>query len=746
MELIEILKTLAARKWLLIIIPIITGSLTYFAVRSTPRTYKSRAQIATGITEAASLSLSSDKEFLQPFIIDNRFNNLTEIAKSKLVFDKVGAELLLHDLTDKKPYRTPKKEALDKVKYDRKAIINLLQTKLATAEPINGTPEQERSLQKVLEVYGYDIISLLNKMMIARIPDTDFIKFEIETENPALTAAVVNTSTIKLIDYSQYMKSRRSNNSVGYFEKLTISKKKDLDDKVAELKRFKQDNQVMNYDEETRTLIEQIKSLEERLQAEREKIPAMQAALNNIDNKFSPNERKYFEDQAGVFNRRLIASNARLTTLSQRYYTTGFDNERLRDSIFDLRKSLDYEVRRSADGFLLNPNATKQELVVRKMNTELDLQMAKSNVGSIQREVGRLKSLTGRYAPIEAALSSLERDISLAKDAYMMAMNKFSVAQSEQLNNISNLRVVEVGQTPEYPESQKLAILLALTIIVTLLVVVVIIFMLEYFDQRVKSASRFRRIAGLPVISSVNLLPNGNLDLRKAFNQTENPDDVTLYKAYLRHIRNIFVEDGSQAFLFTGFNGDEGKTTLITSLAVSLALLNKRVLVIDANFKNNGLTSAFFAKQVLVKDEPLTSESVSPTDLPQIDVVGTKIQAMSPAEILSTNGFEHFMAEAKKNYHYILIESASLERNFDAEELLPYADRVIAVFAASEPLREDDKARLRFFSELGHKFMGAILNQVKKEYLEDIVSQQSKKTFKWFGRSSNAQGAASIAL
>jgi Mrp family chromosome partitioning ATPase len=380
------------------------------------------------------------------------------------------------------------------------------------------------------------------------------------------------------------------------------------------------------------------------------------------------------------------------------------------------------------------------------MNTELDLQMAKSNVGSIQREVGRLKSLTGRYAPIEAALSSLERDISLAKDAYMMAMNKFSVAQSEQLNNISNLRVVEVGQTPEYPESQKLAIMLALTIIVTLLVVVVIIFMLEYFDQRVKSASRFRRIAGLPVISSVNLLPNGNLDLRKAFNQTENPDDVTLYKAYLRHIRNIFVEDGSQAFLFTGFNGDEGKTTLITSLAVSLALLNKRVLVIDANFKNNGLTSAFFAKQVLVKDEPLTSESVSPTDLPQIDVVGTKIQAMSPAEILSTNGFEHFIAEAKKNYHYILIESASLERNFDAEELLPYADRVIAVFAASEPLREDDKARLRFFSELGPKFMGAILNQVKKEYLEDIVSQQSKKSFKWFGRSTSAQGAASIAL
>jgi uncharacterized protein involved in exopolysaccharide biosynthesis len=244
------------------------------------------------------------------------------------------------------------------------------------------------------------------------------------------------------------MKSRRSNNSVDYFEKLTVGKKKELDAKVRELKNFKQDNQVMNYDEETRTLIEQIKDLEERLQAEREKIPAMQAALNNIDNKFSPNERKYFEDQAGAFNRRLLASTSRIKSLSERYAVTGFENDRLNDSIRDLRRSLDYEVRRSADGFLLNPNATKQELVIRKMNTELDMQMSKSNVRNIQSEVSRLKSLTGRYAPIEATLSSLERDINLAKDAYMMAMNKYSVAQSEQLNNISNLRVIEVGQTP----------------------------------------------------------------------------------------------------------------------------------------------------------------------------------------------------------------------------------------------------------------------------------------------------------
>jgi len=269
--------------------------------------------------------------------------------------------------------------------------------------------------------------------------------------------------------------------------------------------------------------------------------------------------------------------------------------------------------------------------------------------------------------------------------------------------------------------------------------------MVEYFDQRVKSATRFRRLTNLPVISTINLLPSGNLDLIKAFKQTDNPEDVTLFKAYLRHIRNTLIEDDNKVFLFTGFNGNEGKTTLITSVAYSLALLNKKVLLIDANFKHNSLTTKFYAKQVLVKDEPLESSGISPTDLPAIDMIGTKVQPMSPAEILQTNEFPRFLEQMKLRYDFILIETASLEKNFDAEEMINYTDRIIAVFAAGEPLRSDDKLRLKFFHELGPKFMGAILNQVKREHLEDIVSQQNNRSFKWFGRSSN-QAAASVVV
>jgi len=683
---------------------------------------------------------------VQPFIIDNKFANLIEMCRSRLVMDKVGYQLLLHDLTDRKPYYAPTKKDLDINKFNKAEIVSLIKRKLANAEPLVFDPVIEKKLEKVLSLYHYDIISLLGPMQIERIKDADFIKFETTVGNPFLAAAIVNTMSDKIIAFNAYLKSQKSGSSVEYLTDLSNTKRAELDKLTNALKEYKEKTGIINIEEQTRNLIEQVKNLEEKLSDEQQRVPALAASISDLKSKFTPQENSVYSNAANDLNRDILASNAAINNLNRRWIASNFDSKRIKDSIDARKRAIDYKINYSTQSAASAiPKAIRQELVKKRIDNELELSMASSNVRILRNEIGSLKGKMGAYAPVEAQIGAYERDLSVAKEAYMLVYTKLQIAQAELMNVNTPLRQVEVGQVADFPESSKLGLFIGLSIMVSLLICIVAIFMVEYFDQRVKSATRFRRLTNLPVISTVNLLPSGNLDLIKAFKQTDNPEDVTLFKAYLRHIRNILIEDGNQIFLFTGFNGNEGKTTLITSVAYSLALLNKKVLLIDANFKHNSLTTKFYAKQVLVKDEPLEADGISPTDLPAIDMIGTKVQPMSPAEILQTNNFPSFIEQMKLRYDFILIETASLEKNFDAEEMVNYTERIIAVFAAGEPLRNDDKLRLKFFHDLGDKFMGAVLNQVKREHLEDIVSQQNNKSFKWFGRNSN-QAAASVVV
>ena len=72
----------------------------------------------------------------------------------------------------------------------------------------------------------------------------------------------------------------------------------------------------------------------------------------------------------------------------------------------------------------------------------------------------------------------------------------------------------------------------------------------------------------------------------------------------------------------------------------------------------------------------------------------------------------HYLPELKKEFDYIFLEGPPLNDFSDAKELSHYVEGVIAVFSATEIIKQIDKESIKFFRELGDKFIGAILNMV----------------------------------
>ena len=80
--------------------------------------------------------------------------------------------------------------------------------------------------------------------------------------------------------------------------------------------------------------------------------------------------------------------------------------------------------------------------------------------------------------------------------------------------------------------------------------------------------------------------------------------------------------------------------------------------------------------------------------------------------MLETRQFRQFITDPREHYDYIFLESASLNEYSDAQELVPFVDKVIAVFNARSVIKPVDKDSLQYLQNLGDKFAGAVLTEV----------------------------------
>ena len=198
-----------------------------------------------------------------------------------------------------------------------------------------------------------------------------------------------------------------------------------------------------------------------------------------------------------------------------------------------------------------------------------------------------------------------------------------------------------------------------------------------------------------------------------------------------------------KVLLFTSPKKRDGKTFVMFSLAYVLSLLDKRVLILDTNFKNNSLSQILGRGQSDLKvldtkkhkllvssqetDKKMEAEFehensydlINPTKYKNIYIVGNSGGGSeSPAEILSGRDFTNLVSILADSFDYVLMEGASLNDYSDTKELVRYADKVVAVFSAETSIRQLDREAIQYFKSLGKKFGGCVLNRVDTKDLK----------------------------
>jgi uncharacterized protein involved in exopolysaccharide biosynthesis len=267
--------------------------------------------------------------------------------------DLVGFRLILHDLTDAKPFQTKSKIFNELNIQAKQHAREIIQTHLDSMKSLDFQNEDERGLIKLIEICGYDEVSILKKLKVDRLGSSDFVQVQYESENPYLSAFVVNIVCEEFLRYYNTSSTQRADASVQYYTELAEQKKKELDEKVNSLKIFKQQNGVINIYEQTKSLVNQISDLELSREAENKRISSSQKAVRDIDNKFSDKERKYLEAGNTPYSKKIAEMKQRITEYSNELISKGLAPGAINDSLKILRSNLDAEIRKGADEFFI---------------------------------------------------------------------------------------------------------------------------------------------------------------------------------------------------------------------------------------------------------------------------------------------------------------------------------------------------------------------------------------------------------
>ncbi|MFT7589129.1 MAG: succinoglycan biosynthesis transport protein ExoP [Limisphaerales bacterium] len=759
------LRLLLDRKWLIMLVAVLAASATYFITKQDSEVYKSKALLDTGITESKAPTAGIDQTAaLRPFEVEQQFSNLIEIINSRTVIGLLSHRLIMHDLTSSNPLKTQEalQEEFSPAELER--AIQLFEDKFSAGgkrfsveknfnnspelymeerlandsslvdshvpqmtrnSDVFGNTEDDEFLKQVLGLAGYDYEALLRDLRIFRVRNTDFLKFEYYSESPFLSSFVVNTLSEEFIKYYSKVKAERSDNSVDFFTKLAFTKKKELDRKNEELKTYKLDRQIVSIDDQSSARLAQIQELEMLRKDEASKIPANRQAMATIDRQLSSvtdavdaiqasNQRiRILQNDISSLESRAIA--ARAEGLDDSVYQVDIDSKEkdLENLLIELA---------SSDPSL---DAATQELIATRLNMEIEIEIARSKVASIDGELSGLYASVGDFVKDDATIQAMDREITVAQDEYIDIVNKLNMAKLMSLTSGNQLTLIERGQVPGTPEPGKSLMMSAFAGMLAFAFCIVGIFALAYLDMTLKTPDRFKRMTDIPLLGYLNQLKFSNLDLETFFNQKSHDGELETFKQLLRKIRFRLEQNGAKRVLVTSTKESEGKTFLIISLAYSLSLNNKRILLIDTNFKNNSLTTMLQEsdQENLISNTKLIGEAdlgeeftttgiISRTNHSGIDIIGSKGGYSSPSEIFAGKNFNKLLDKLELNYDYIFMEGSSMNDFSDTEELAEYVDHVIPVFSAESKLNAIDKQSLEYLKGLEEKLLGGVLNRV----------------------------------
>lgn len=336
--------------------------------------------------------------------------------------------------------------------------------------------------------------------------------------------------------------------------------------------------------------------------------------------------------------------------------------------------------------------AIRRALVQARKNLEIQR-------NALAVEYGKYQGQVGETPEQERMLTQIGRQQEVKSGLYLMLLQK------REENSISLAATADKGKLIDGPSlgkkvSPKSSIILLVALILALAIPSLILFLLEFFRYKIEGHEDVAKLTTLPIIadiavSSETAKTKGEI----VVHENKNNQMEEVFRSMRTNIQ-FMLEKDEKVIMFTSSTSGEGKTFVASNLAMSFALLGKRVLLVGLDIRKPRLANLFEIDDfvhgitnLLVKESP-TWEDVEKQLLPSgVNKNLTLLMAgptpPNPAELVTRKSLNITFDILRQHFDYIIVDTAPVGLVTDTLQIAKVCDTTVYVCRADYTPKEN---------------------------------------------------------
>jgi len=284
----------------------------------------------------------------------------------------------------------------------------------------------------------------------------------------------------------------------------------------------------------------------------------------------------------------------------------------------------------------------------------------------IDRQAGKFTTRITNAPGQERILTSISRQQEIKSGLYLMLLQKREENSITMAATADNAKIIDAPLADNDPVSPKRNMILMIALVLGIALPVGVLYLLDLLQYKIGTRHDVEKLTTLPILGDVPL--NTSTEGSRTIVVEENKNNLMSesFRSLRTNLQFMLGSSERKVILCTSTSPGEGKTFISTNMAVSLALLGKKVLIIGLDIRKPRLVEHFDLDK---KADGITKYLSGGTDdifsllLPSGVTENLKVLAAgkvppNPAELLASSRLEEAITELRKAFDYIILDTA----------------------------------------------------------------------------------------
>ena len=669
---------------------LIVGIVTVYSFAATP-VYQSTAKLLVNMENNTTLTFTEGAPQIQIGDPVEYYNTQKKILFSRAFMDRVIRKYSL----DKNGYFLEKQ---------RKASSGVIQSLLSALSGIVSRPraaDPEAVKQQQEEAAPWLTSMLLGQMKVDLGKDSSIMEIHASSDNPDIAASLANGIADTFIEYNLDLRLTPYRNSVEWLTSRLSELKGKVEESENKLQKYKEKKGIISQEAKESILTQKLQGLvAEQVKA--------QAARQDAEVKYNQirgvvDKPQLLATVPDIMNNQVIQGlrneelrlQRQISEQSEKFGPKHPQMIKARSELESVRKNLISEARK-----MLNAAKTEYEIALnREKFLNRSVETEKNAVLGVSREM------------IDFKVVSEESENN--RRFYEMLLKKLQEATLLSGVTFSNIQVIDhaiPARSPIKPDRMK-NILLA--VVIGLFGGVFLAIFADYMDDSVKSQDDVELHMGQHFLGMVPAVQD-----KAVFSDLQSPVSES-YRTIRMGLKFAASQRPLKTILITSAIPGEGKTTTAINLAVMLANMGDKVLLVDADLRRQtihklfGMDGSAGLGSVVLGQAELFSTIKRVKGHPGLSVLTAGPAFPNPAEVLSSEQARKVLASLRDKYDLIIIDSPPVMPVADPLILSEMSDGVIIVTKGGVTSRVVARKACQSLGKINATIIGVVMNNVR---------------------------------